>query len=204
MTTTTQETFINDAKKRNARINKLHTVFTKFYNGNGRSEEEKQSAKENIFNSISQVTHCARFGNCDNNLVQCKTCKGKTATTAKIKTMCEHFTAEAKAEKDAQKKKASEKKAVDQYGLKLDSKIHFVVEILSKQPLKMADIKKMTGDSYYNIAKRRKDVFACTENGYWYILGTHSAALAEEINAQIEAEKKVLAELKKMSENFKK
>ena len=204
MTTTTQNesTFINDAKKRNARINKLFTVFTKFYQGNGRTEQEKSSAKENIFSGICSVTHCKRFGNCDNTLVQCKACKGKTATTAKIKEMCEVFSAENVKAKAKAKKEKSAKKPVDKYGFRLDSKIHKVVELLSKRPLKMTDLKKATGDSYYNVAKRRTDVFACTENGYWYILNTHSATLAIEIEAQLKAEKEILAEIKKMSDNF--
>jgi len=198
------ENFISDLKKRNAKINKLHMIFEKFYMGNGRTPEEKQSAKENIFNGISAVTHCKRFGQCDNGLVQCKNCTGSTATQAKIKAMCEVFTAENKAQQAEQKKAKKDKKPVDKYGLRLDSKIHFVVEMLSVQPLKMADIKKATGDSYYNIAKRRPELFGCNENGYWFIKGTDSEKLAKEIDENIKkATSKVFDDLKNMSDKFK-
>jgi hypothetical protein len=201
--TNTDSNFINDAKTRNARINKLYTVFTKFYNGSGRTEEEKASAKENIFAGIENVSHCKRFGSCDENLVQCKSCAGSTVTQKKVKTMCQRFTAEANKQKAEDKKKKTAKKAKDQYGLYVDSKIAKVVEFMSLQPLKMADIKKATGDSYYNIAKRRTDVFGVTSNGYWFIIGTHSEALAKEIETQVTLEKKVLADILKMSEKFK-
>ena len=67
------------------------------------------------------------------------------------------------------KKKAPEKKK-DEFGFTVGTKYSKVAALLSKKPMKMADLKAKFDDTYYNLFNNNEKIFG-NKHGYFYVKG---------------------------------
>jgi len=79
-------------------------------------------------------------------------------------------------EKKAPKEKSSVER--DEFGSSVNSKTHQFVVMISKKPMKMADIKSELGDSYYNFIRKHPESILKNQLGYFYVKGSNAEKLS--------------------------
>ena len=76
------------------------------------------------------------------------------------------------AKKGKEKKEKKEKKPKKEKALKSTETYNKLVEMLSKDKMKMGAVKKILGNTYYGLAKKYPDVFAKDDLGYFHVIGS--------------------------------
>lgn len=95
--------------------------------------------------------------------------------------------------KEKPKKKLAER---DTNGFIKDSNHSKLVTLLSKTPMKMGDVKKTMGNTYYSLVAKHEKIFAKDAAGNWYVIGSPASKLitsqkdADAAQAKVDAEKK--------------
>jgi len=71
----------------------------------------------------------------------------------------------------------------DEFGFSVNTKKHDFIVMISEKPMKMAEIKAATGDSYYNTIANFSDRILKTETAHYYVKGSPAEELAKQIVA---------------------
>jgi len=79
---------------------------------------------------------------------------------------------EPKEEKPKKEKKAPKKVARDTFGFIEDSVHSKIAVLLSEKPMKMGDIKKEFGNTYYSLMSKSKDIFGKDAINQFYVKGS--------------------------------
>ena len=78
----------------------------------------------------------------------------------------------AKADTKAKAAPKTSTKEKDEFGFIVGSNNSKLAELLSTKAMKMGEIKKEMGNTYYELFKRKTDVFAKTDDGVFYVIGS--------------------------------
>ena len=106
-------------------------------------------------------SNCKTFGKHIKSNPKCKKCTDGKEQCIKM------AEAENKAAQDAKKKPTL---ARTEAGFVVGGKRDKIYNMLCKKPYKMGELKKQFGDTYYNLFKKKPEIFQ-NRNGYWFVTG---------------------------------
>jgi len=136
------------------------------------SKNQALNAREKMINKLNEKGGCDHFNCWNKNDVSCKNCSGI------LKDICQTLTSEdlkMKAEEERKNQKNQKgKKERDEFGFIVGSNNWKVKMILSDTAMKMADIKELLGNTYYDLVKKRPEVFGVTKEKLFFVIGSEA------------------------------